>query len=43
MSRALELRPRALAAIVAVSLVGVGAFTWPLVLGFSAGEINQAV
>jgi energy-coupling factor transport system substrate-specific component len=34
--RALVLRPRALAAIVAVTLVGVGAFAWPLLLGFSA-------
>lgn len=36
--RALELKPRALAAIVAVTLVGVGAFVWPLVLGFSAAD-----
>jgi energy-coupling factor transport system substrate-specific component len=34
-SRALALRPRALAAIVTVTLVGVGAFVWPLLLGFS--------
>lgn len=33
--RALVLRPRALAAIVAVTLVGIGAFVWPLLLGFS--------
>jgi energy-coupling factor transport system substrate-specific component len=33
---ALAIRPRALAAIIAVTLVGVGAFAWPLVLGFSA-------
>jgi energy-coupling factor transport system substrate-specific component len=36
--RALELKPRALAAIVAVTLVGIGAFVWPLVLGFSAAD-----
>jgi energy-coupling factor transport system substrate-specific component len=42
MSRALVLRPRALAAIIAVSLVGIGAFTWPLVLGFSAGDSGHA-
>ncbi len=35
---ALVLRPRALAAILAVTLVGVGAFTWPLLLGFSAAS-----
>jgi energy-coupling factor transport system substrate-specific component len=38
MTRALVLRPRALTAIVAVSLVGAGAFTWPLVLGFSGAD-----
>ncbi len=38
MSNALVLRPRALAAIVAVTLVGIGAFTWPLVLGFSTAD-----
>jgi energy-coupling factor transport system substrate-specific component len=37
-TRALELRPRALTAIVAVTLVGIGAFTWPLVLGFSSAD-----
>lgn len=31
---ALRLRPRGLAAVVLVTLVGVGAFVWPLVLGF---------
>ena len=39
---ALALRPRALAAVVAVTLVGVGAFTWPLVLGFSAADSGHA-
>ncbi len=38
MNRALELKPRALTAIVAVTLVGIGAFVWPLVLGFSAAD-----
>lgn len=38
MSRALALRPRALAAVVAVTLVGVGAFAWPLVLGFAPAD-----
>jgi energy-coupling factor transport system substrate-specific component len=33
---ALALRPRALTAVVAVTLVGVGAFTWPLLIGFSS-------
>lgn len=31
---ALTLRPRALASIVAVTLVGIGAFMWPLLIGF---------
>jgi energy-coupling factor transport system substrate-specific component len=35
---ALTLKPRALTAILAVTLVGIGAFTWPLVLGFSASD-----
>lgn len=35
---ALTLRPRALAAIVAVTLVGVGAFTWPLLIGFDSSD-----
>ena len=35
---ALTLRPRALLAIVAVTLVGIGAFSWPLLIGFSAGD-----
>jgi energy-coupling factor transport system substrate-specific component len=39
---ALAVRPRALAAIIAVTLVGVGAFTWPLVLGFSASDTGHA-
>ncbi len=40
--RALVLRPRALAAIGTVTLVGVGAFSWPLVLGFSSGTSPHA-
>jgi energy-coupling factor transport system substrate-specific component len=35
---ALTLRPRALTAIVAVTLVGVGAFTWPLLIGFDGSD-----
>ncbi len=35
---ALTLRPRALAAVLAVTLVGVGAFTWPLVIGFDSAD-----
>ncbi|MEO6886806.1 MAG: ECF transporter S component [Jatrophihabitantaceae bacterium] len=31
---ALTLKPRALIAIIAVTLVGVGAFVWPLLIGF---------
>ncbi|HZZ96403.1 MAG TPA: ECF transporter S component [Jatrophihabitantaceae bacterium] len=42
MNNALILKPRALAAIVAVTLVGIGAFTWPLVLGFSAADAGHA-
>jgi energy-coupling factor transport system substrate-specific component len=42
MSRALPLRPRALAAILAVTLVGIGAFTWPLVLGFSSSDSGHS-
>jgi energy-coupling factor transport system substrate-specific component len=38
MTSALQLRPRALAAILAVTLVGIGAFTWPLVIGFSSSD-----
>lgn len=34
---AVRLRPRGLAAVVAVTLVGVGAFSWPLILGFGPG------
>jgi energy-coupling factor transport system substrate-specific component len=40
--RALHLRGRSVAAIVAVTLVGVGAFTWPLLLTFSAADSNHA-
>lgn len=39
---ALTLKPRALTAIVAVSLVGVGAFIWPLLLGFSSRDTNHS-
>jgi energy-coupling factor transport system substrate-specific component len=39
---ALTLRPRALAAIVTVTLVGIGAFSWPLLLGFSAADTDHA-
>jgi len=38
---ALTLRPRALAAIVTVTLVGIGAFLWPLLLGFSSSDANH--
>jgi energy-coupling factor transport system substrate-specific component len=41
-SRALTLRPRAVAAILTVTLVGVGAFVWPLLLGFSSSDGNHA-
>ncbi|HSR25209.1 MAG TPA: ECF transporter S component [Candidatus Eisenbacteria bacterium] len=40
--RALPLRPRALAAMVAVTLVGVGAFTWPLVISFHGSDAGHA-
>lgn len=40
--RALHLRGRSVAAIVAVTLVGVGAFTWPLLLTYSAADSNHA-
>ncbi len=40
--RALPVRPRAFAAIVGVTVVGVGAFTWPLVLGFHGGQSAHA-
>lgn len=36
--RALTLRPRALVAILAVTLVGIGAFSWPLLIGFSSAD-----
>ncbi len=42
MSAALTLRPRALAAIVAVTLVGIGAFTWPLLIGFDSSAAGHA-
>ncbi len=41
MTRALQLRPRALAAIVAVTVVGIGAFSWPLLIGFGATASNH--
>ena len=40
--RALPLRPRALSAIVAVTLVGIGAFTWPLLIGFDGNDSGHA-
>ena len=39
---ALPLRPRASAAIVGVTAVGIGAFTWPLVIGFQSNEAAHA-
>jgi energy-coupling factor transport system substrate-specific component len=39
--RALPLRPRALAATVGVTLVGIGAFTWPLLIGFHSGDADH--
>jgi energy-coupling factor transport system substrate-specific component len=41
-TRALILRPRALAAIVGVTLVGIGAFIWPLLLGFTSTDAGHA-
>jgi energy-coupling factor transport system substrate-specific component len=40
---ALRLRPRSVAAITAVTLVGIGAFAWPLLIGFgpSAADHRQ--
>lgn len=38
---ALTLRPRALAAIVTVTVVGIGAFLWPLLLGFSSADSDH--
>lgn len=38
---ALRLKPRALTAIIAVTIVGVGAFTWPLVIGFSSADAGH--
>jgi energy-coupling factor transport system substrate-specific component len=40
--RALPLRPRALAAIVGVTLVGIGAFTWPLLIGFDGSDSGHS-
>jgi energy-coupling factor transport system substrate-specific component len=39
---ALRLRPRAVSSIVAVTLVGVGAFSWPLLIGFGAADSAHA-
>jgi energy-coupling factor transport system substrate-specific component len=39
---ALRLRARSTAAIATVTLVGAGAFTWPLVLGFSSTDAGHA-
>jgi energy-coupling factor transport system substrate-specific component len=41
-SRAIVIKPRALAALIAVTLVGVGAFCWPLVISFGAAEAGHA-
>jgi energy-coupling factor transport system substrate-specific component len=41
-ARAIPIRPRALAAIVSVTLVGVGAFLWPLLIGFSGHDADHA-
>jgi energy-coupling factor transport system substrate-specific component len=41
-SHALVLRPRALTAMIAVTIVGVGAFIWPLLIGFQSGESAHA-
>ena len=41
-TRALPLRPRPLAAMVAVTLVGIGAFCWPLLIGFRNGASPHA-
>ena len=38
----LALRPRSLAAITAVTLVGIGAFSWPLLIGFGSSDGNHA-
>lgn len=39
---AVPLRPRSLAAIVAVTLVGIGAFIWPLLISFGPGDAGHA-
>lgn len=39
--RALALRPRAVTAMVAVTLVGIGAYTWPLVIGFRGSDAGH--
>jgi energy-coupling factor transport system substrate-specific component len=39
---ALPLHPRAFVAIVAVTLVGIGAFSWPLLIGFSSTDTAHA-
>jgi energy-coupling factor transport system substrate-specific component len=40
---ALTLRPRSIAAITTVTLVGIGAFSWPLVIGFGPSASDHAV
>lgn len=42
MSSALVLRPRALAALTTVALVGAGAFLWPLLIGVGRGDTGHA-
>jgi energy-coupling factor transport system substrate-specific component len=42
MTRALPVRPRALAAIVAVTLVGIGAFSWPLLIGAGLSDAGHS-
>lgn len=39
---AVRLRPRGLAAVIAVTLVGVGAFSWPLILSFGPATHGHA-
>jgi energy-coupling factor transport system substrate-specific component len=41
-TRALPVKPRALAAIITVTIVGVGAFIWPLLLGFRSSDSAHA-
>jgi energy-coupling factor transport system substrate-specific component len=39
--RGITLRPRALTAIIAVTLIGVAAFGWPLVIGFRSSDAGH--